>query len=237
MTVSLSAAEVAAYRDHIHAVETYNPKHLAHHNRRATDLAVDLEVPAYGSSYAHLRRTVGEVWTTFDQAIDSESELVSALTDGVERTIAHRSGAGHRLRCLAEFGHLAWENTWLKFERVFLSGTEATHPAHVAYGGEFDDVRVRQAVSFALNRDDITTAATFGTGTPAAFHNATGASSAAPITVLQAAIATPGTSPPEVCCAHRMRIGLSAKLPTATASITASQIGRCRWSVGRASCT
>ena len=37
-----------------------------------------------------------------------------------------------------EFAHLGWENTWTKFDRLFLSGMEPTHPDHVAYDGRFD---------------------------------------------------------------------------------------------------
>lgn len=142
LTVSLDADEVAANVARIDAVETYNPKHLAHHNDRAVELVADLEVPAFGSSYAHLPGTVGEVWTTFDRDITSEAALVEALQTGVQRTVAHRPGAGHRLRCLAEFGHLAWENSWQKIDRVLLSGMEPTHPRHVAYDGEFEDAAV-----------------------------------------------------------------------------------------------
>jgi hypothetical protein len=46
------------------------------------------------------------------------------------------------VRCALEFAHLGYENTWEKFDRVMLQGTEPTHPDHVAYGGAFDDVKV-----------------------------------------------------------------------------------------------
>lgn len=142
MTVSVTPEELSRYSDRIDAVETYNPKHLSHHNRRATDLVADLDLPAYGSSYAHLRGTVGEVWTAFEAEITTEAELLDALHEGVDRRVAHRTGTGHRLRCLAEFGHLGWENSWQKIDRVLLSGMEATHPRHVAYDGRFEDVAV-----------------------------------------------------------------------------------------------
>jgi hypothetical protein len=54
--------------------------------------------------------------------------------------VFRRRGRSHALRCRAEFAHLAWENTWEKFERVLLSGMEPTHPRHIAYDGAFDDV-------------------------------------------------------------------------------------------------
>jgi hypothetical protein len=37
---------------------------------------------------------------------------------------------------------LGYENSWEKVDRLFLSGTEPTHPGHIAYGGRFDDVAV-----------------------------------------------------------------------------------------------
>jgi len=37
---------------------------------------------------------------------------------------------------------LFYENAWRKTDRVLLSGTEPTHPRHIAYDGRFDDVAV-----------------------------------------------------------------------------------------------
>lgn len=139
LTVSLTRDQIDEYVDAIHAIETYNPKHLSHHNKRAVDIAESVGIPPFGSSYAHLPNTVGEVWTEFDTDIDSEADLVAAIRDGVDRTVAHRTGPNHRFHCALEFSHLAWENTWKKVERVFLSGMEPTHPSHVAYDGRFDD--------------------------------------------------------------------------------------------------
>ncbi|MFC3478474.1 PHP domain-containing protein [Halobacterium litoreum] len=142
LTVSLTPTDVERLRDRVDAVETYNPKHLPHHNRRASSLASAHDVPEFGSSYAHRPETVGEVWTAFDAAIDSASDLVDALKDGVSRRVEHRNGARHRARCLAEQLHLAYENTWEKVDRLLLSGMEPTHPRHIAYDGKFDDVAV-----------------------------------------------------------------------------------------------
>ena len=142
LTVSLNEAQLRRHEDQLDAIEVYNPKHLPRDNRRARELASDLEKPPFASSYAHLKRTVGEAWTTFEEDIDSAAALHTALREGWERSIYHRSGVGHMLRCSLEFAHLGWENSWAKFDRIYLSGTEPTHPAHVAYGGEFDDVRV-----------------------------------------------------------------------------------------------
>ncbi|MFB6229475.1 MAG: PHP-associated domain-containing protein [Halobacteriales archaeon] len=142
LTVSLSAADLRARRDRIHAVETYNPKHWPHHNRRARALQGELGIPAFTSSYAHLGATVGESWTVFPGLDPTEAALRSALRSGHPRSVERRRGAGHQLHCALEFGHLCVENTWKKFDRVLLSGPEATHPGRPAYRGRFDDVRV-----------------------------------------------------------------------------------------------
>jgi predicted metal-dependent phosphoesterase TrpH len=141
-TVSLDEADLRRYRDAVDAVEVYNPKHWQRHNRRALDLAAILDLPAFASSYAHLYGTVGEAWTAFEQSVASEADLVDVLQSGAPRRVERRSGLGHALRCRAEFAHLAWENTWKKLDRVALSGMEATHPSHPAYGGRFDDAAV-----------------------------------------------------------------------------------------------
>ncbi|PSP84337.1 metal-dependent phosphoesterase [Halobacteriales archaeon QS_1_68_17] len=142
LTVSLDRADVERYADVIDAVEVYNPKHLPRHNRRAVGIARETGLPGFTSSYAHLRGTVGEAWTAFEEPMADAGDLVSALGSGTPRRIFHRDGVGHRLRCGLEFAHLGYENTWEKFDRVFLSGTEPTHPDHLAYRGQFDDVRV-----------------------------------------------------------------------------------------------
>lgn len=142
LTVSCSRDDIRDHRDDIDAIETYNPKHLTHHNERASRLAEELSLPVYASSYAHLNGTVGEVWTEFEETIASGEDLVEALVSDMPRTIRRRDGPGHRARCLAEFTHLGWENTWEKIDRVLLSGMEATHPDHVAYDGRFDEIAV-----------------------------------------------------------------------------------------------
>jgi len=140
LNVSCSRADVAADRDAVDAVETYNAKCLPHQNRRGRAVARETDLPGFGSSYAHLRRTVGEAWTAFEDPIDDETDLVSALRAGAPRRVVHRGGLGHHLRGLAEFAHLGYENSWGKLDRLFLSGTEPTHPSNVAYRGRFDDV-------------------------------------------------------------------------------------------------
>ena len=140
LTVSLDAGDVAAYSEQFDAVEVYNPKHWPHHDRRARELAADLELPSFTSSYAHLRGTVGEAWTEFEESLDSAEELVAAIREGRPRRVVHRSGWTHRLRCAAEFAHLGWENSYEKVDRLFLSGMEPTHPDHVAYDDRFEGV-------------------------------------------------------------------------------------------------
>jgi predicted metal-dependent phosphoesterase TrpH len=141
-TVSLDADDLAEYHNVVDAIEVYNPKHLPQHDERARELARETGLAPYGSSYAHLRGTVGEVWTTFEEPLWSEGELVDALRAGAPRRVYHRDGPGHGARCAAELTHLLYENTWEKIDRLFLQGTEQTHPSHIAYGDRFDDVAV-----------------------------------------------------------------------------------------------
>jgi predicted metal-dependent phosphoesterase TrpH len=142
LNVSCTRDDVAAHPEAFDAVETYNAKCLPHQNRRCRAVARETGRPGFGSSYAHLPGTVGEAWTTFERSVDSTADLVDALRTGTPRRVAHRDGVGHRLRGLAEFAHLGYENTWGKVDRIFLSGTEPTHPSHIAYDGRFDDVTV-----------------------------------------------------------------------------------------------
>ena len=141
-TVSLQAHDLRAHGDRIHGIEVYNPKHLGVHNEQARELAREFDLPAFGSSYAHLPGTVGEVWTAFEERLETGAELVEALKSGAPRRVYRQDGADHRLRCAAEFGHLFYENTWEKVDRLFLSGTEPTHPEHIAYDDAFEDVSV-----------------------------------------------------------------------------------------------
>ena len=141
-TVSLEAHDIRAHRNRIHGIEVYNSKNLDVHRERARELVTEFGIPAFGSSYAHLRGTVGEIWTEFEQSFETEEKIVEALRDGSPRRVYHRDGVEHRLRCAAEFMHLFYENSWGKLDRLFLSGTEPTHPNHIAYESRFDDVSV-----------------------------------------------------------------------------------------------
>lgn len=142
LNVSLDRETIERCADAIHMIETHNFKTYPRQNRRARRFAVETGIPAFGSSYAHLSGSVGEVWTTFERSIDSASELVAVLKEGAPRRVLRRDTLEHTLRRIAEFAHLGYENSWEKIDRLFLSGTEPTHPGHVAYGGRFDDVRV-----------------------------------------------------------------------------------------------
>ena len=142
LNVSFGRPEIRAYADHIDAVESYNVKSPPHVNSRAKEIIEEAGLPSFGSSYAHLRGSVGEAWTEFDADIESEADLVDALVSVADRQVVHRSGPRHRFWNAAEFAHLGYENSWGKVDRLFLSGTEPTHPDHIAYKGQFDDVAV-----------------------------------------------------------------------------------------------
>ncbi|MDX1744804.1 MAG: PHP-associated domain-containing protein [Halobacteriales archaeon] len=144
LTVSLTAADIDHYRDAIHAVETFNPKHLPHHNRRARAIARSVDRPVFASSYAHLRGTVGEAWTEFPDLEPTGEELVEALKRRGDRSIGRQTGIRHGIHRALEMAHLGYENTVQKVDRVVLGGREATHPDHPAYAGRFDDVAVYQ---------------------------------------------------------------------------------------------
>jgi predicted metal-dependent phosphoesterase TrpH len=142
-TVGLSEADVLEHRDRLDAVETYNPKHRPRHNRRARAVARAADRPRTASSYAHLQRTVGAAWTAVDREVETATDVARAIADpDAGRRVGHFAGTEHRAERWAEFAHLGWENSWEKLDRVLLSGTEPTHPDHVAYDGRFDDVAV-----------------------------------------------------------------------------------------------
>ena len=142
MNVSLTWPEIRAHAARIDAIETYNAKLLPYQNRRGQRIAADLDLPGFGSSYAHLTATVGEAWTVFERKIDSEAALIEALRNGAPRRVHHRAGLGHRGRGALEFAHLLYENSWEKIDRLLLSGDEPTHPRNLVYEGRFDDVSV-----------------------------------------------------------------------------------------------
>lgn len=139
LSVSLRPNDLRRYRSDIRAIEQYNPKFLPIHTYRVRRLLSDLDMPSFATSYAHLRKSVGEVWTEFSTEINSMADLESAIRDGEIDRIGRRRGFSHGWRRTLEFGHLGWENSWHKFRRVAIRGMEPTHPDHPAYEGRFDD--------------------------------------------------------------------------------------------------
>jgi predicted metal-dependent phosphoesterase TrpH len=142
LNVSFGRPELERYADQIDAIEAYNPKLLGPWADRARGFVDASDAPPFGSSYAHLPGSVGEVWTTFEEALEHPAEVEAAFAEGGVRTVGRRDGLAHRLRKTAEFAHLGYENTWQKLDRLFLQGTEPTHPGHLRYDGQFDDVAV-----------------------------------------------------------------------------------------------
>ena len=140
--VSLTETNLRTYAETIDAIEIFNPRHFPPHNRRARELAETLSIPPFTSSYAHLPRTVGVAHTAFDTTVQNEADLVAAFADGVARRVVYDNGLERWTTTATELGHLVYENTWKKVDRLFLSGTEPTHPHHIAYDGRFDDVAV-----------------------------------------------------------------------------------------------
>ncbi|SEP87896.1 Predicted metal-dependent phosphoesterase TrpH, contains PHP domain [Natrinema salaciae] len=140
--VSLTEADLRAYANVIDAVEIFNPRHFPWDNRRARELAERCSLPPFTSSYAHLTRSVGVAHTAFDATIETEADLLNALEDRIARRVVYDDGLEGWATTAAELGHLVYENTWKKIDRLFLSGTEPTHPQHIAYEGRFDDVAV-----------------------------------------------------------------------------------------------
>jgi predicted metal-dependent phosphoesterase TrpH len=140
LTLSMDRGDIATYADRVDAVEVYNPKHWPWDNARARAVARELELPTYISSYAHLRRTVGEAWVELERPVDDAGDLVAALRAGAPRRMFRRRGAAHTLKCRAEFAHLGWENSWEKVDRVVLKGLEPTNPDHPRYPDRFADL-------------------------------------------------------------------------------------------------
>ena len=140
--VSFEDSDFRTYAETIDALEIFNPKHFPMHNRRARGLAETFSLPPITASYAHLPRTVGIAHTAFETPIESEADLVAALGDRVARRVVYENGLNRWTTTAMELGHLVYENTWEKVDRLFLSGTEPTHPKHIAYDGRFDDAAV-----------------------------------------------------------------------------------------------
>ena len=141
LTIGLEAAACRRYRRQIDAIEVYNPKHLRRHNDRARTLADTLNVPGFGSSYAHLEGTVGRVWTDLPGPVDTAGDLASALAAGPVQVKRH-SGLGYRSQQALEQLHIGWENTWAKASRVVGAKPAPTHPEQDLYATQFRDAAV-----------------------------------------------------------------------------------------------
>jgi hypothetical protein len=143
-TVGLTEADIREYRDVIDAIEVLNPKNRRHHTARAKQLARDFDLPAVGSSYAHLPWTVGDVWTALDRPCATPADVRAAIAapGTADRRVCRRTGPVPWLRSTAEFCHLGWENTWKRFDRVVRTDREPTHPEAPLYEGRFDDAAV-----------------------------------------------------------------------------------------------
>jgi len=143
LTVGLTEADLRRYGDRIDAVEIYNPKYLPGDAGRSRSLATELDLPVFGSSYAHLGWTIGDVWTETERAIEEPGvEAVRAALEADGNRVSRRSGVGPLLRSASEIGHLAWENTVQKIDRIGFPGMEDTHPNDDLYEGRFDDAYV-----------------------------------------------------------------------------------------------
>lgn len=140
LTMSLDPEDVREYRDQLDGIEVYNPRLGSRHNHGALELHEETGLAPFASSYAHLRGTVGEAWTAFEGAVTTVEDLVEAFATDRPRRALHHDDMDHRLRRGAELAHLVYENSWKKADRVLLSGTEPTHPGHIAYDGRFDEV-------------------------------------------------------------------------------------------------
>lgn len=141
LTVGLTESDLREYAGVIDAIEVYNPKYLPGDGPRSRSLATELDLPAFGSSYAHLGWTVGDVWTETDRPVEEPQAVETAIV-AEDNRVSRRSGVGPRLRSASEIGHLVWENTWKKIDRIGFPGMEDTHPNDDLYGGRFDDAYV-----------------------------------------------------------------------------------------------
>ncbi|MFB6223274.1 MAG: PHP-associated domain-containing protein [Haloarcula sp.] len=142
LNVSLGFDDIETYRESIDALEVYSPKQLPHHWERARSFAEETGHETFASSYAHITGTIGEAYVTFNETLDDVTDLRERLKNDAERTLFRQDGISHMWRRAMEWAHLGLENTWGKFDRLMLQGTEPTHPDHVAYESRFDDVKV-----------------------------------------------------------------------------------------------
>lgn len=137
-TISLTRSDIEEYQESIHGIEVYNLKHLRYHNTRADAVSGSIDLPRFGSSYAHLGGSIGEVTTVFPNCELGRTEILSAIRDGAPRTIQARSGLLHQLRRGAEISHLLYENSIQKILYT-VQDSRRTTPSNPIYEGKFDD--------------------------------------------------------------------------------------------------
>ena len=133
LTMSLSREDIHEYRHVFDAVEGFCPKNWWFHTRRMHEIATDVELPTYVSSYSHLYTTIGEAYVEYEMAIETAADLAQVLEDGTPARRYRNDGLRHLLARRAEFAHLLYENTWEKFDRVVLQNREATNPYSPRY--------------------------------------------------------------------------------------------------------
>lgn len=140
-TVSLSRGDIEEYQEMIHGIEIYNLKYLWFHCSRAKEISLSLDLPEFGSSYAHLGGSVGEVSTYFPECAAEKEAVLSAIRQGERRVMQKNSGSLHSGRRIAEIGHLFYENSIQKLHYTFLE-RRATTPDNPIYSGRFDAASV-----------------------------------------------------------------------------------------------
>lgn len=140
LTMSLSSEDIHEYRHHFTAVEVFCPKNWWFHTRRMEAIADDVGLPTYASSYTHLPSTIGEAWVEFDGRLESATELKAALADGGPSRLYRNDGIRHLVQRGLEFGHLFYENSWEKFDRVVLQNLEATNPYSQRYDERYAEL-------------------------------------------------------------------------------------------------
>ncbi len=136
--ISLSRRDVKEYQQDIHGVEVNNLKHLWYHNTRAESVISAVNLPEFGSSYAHLCGSIGEVTTIFPNCAPERTAILSSIRDGSPRKVEARSGVWHQVRRSAEVSHLLYENTIQKLLHT-VHDSRTTTPNNPLYEGKFDD--------------------------------------------------------------------------------------------------
>lgn len=137
-TISVTRRDIEEYKGDIHGIEVNNLKYLWYHNTRAESMSTSVNIPEFGSSYAHLPGSIGEVTTVLPNCECERTEILSAIRDGSPRSIHAESGVMHQVRRGAELSHLVYENTLQKILHS-LHDSRTTTPSNPLYEGKFND--------------------------------------------------------------------------------------------------